>query len=268
MKLNDYVILAEDYMKNCSENYVLASEALNDKAIGLKMYETPIFGVASPRDSLFEKLKEKDIVGVHHKMPEEWLEGAQTVISFFAPFTEAVRKSNSENMNWPSDEWLHARIEGQNFLNGFLKHLKAETEAAGYQCVIPSQSNLFKSDDQKKHTSNWSERHVAYICGLGTFSLSKGMITEKGVAGRFGSLVTNLKLTTDKARPYSQYDEYCTYCGACISNCPPKAISLKEGKKHTVCCDFLNVIRKKAAPRYGCGKCQVSVPCESQIPQP
>ncbi len=35
---------------------------------------------------------------------------------------------------------------------------------------------------------------MAYISGLGTFSLSKGIITEKGMAGRLISLVTNAAL--------------------------------------------------------------------------
>ncbi|RQD71906.1 MAG: epoxyqueuosine reductase [Tindallia sp. MSAO_Bac2] len=266
MNLKDYSEMALEFMENGQENLVSASDALRDEVSGLKMYEAPIFGAASAGDSLFKRLKEEGIVGSHHRLPEEWLQEAQTVISFFAPFTLPVRKSNSRNMIWPSDEWLHARIEGQKFLNLLLQYLKAETEKFGYLCVIPSQSQLFKSDDQKKHTSNWSERHVAHICGLGTFSLSKGLITEKGVAGRFGSLVTNLKIKPEKERPYSQYDEYCTYCGACIDNCPAKAINLREGKKHEPCCDYINFIRKKEAPRYGCGKCQVSVPCEDQIP--
>ena len=36
--------------------------------------------------------------------------------------------------------------------------------------------------------SDWSERHAAYAAGLGTFGLTRALITEKGIAGRFGSL--------------------------------------------------------------------------------
>lgn len=55
-------------------------------------------------------------------------------------------------------------------------------------------------------------------------------------------------------------------CGACVKNCPVDAISLEEGKDHKICCDFLDITGKKFKPRYGCGKCQVSVPCQSSIP--
>jgi hypothetical protein len=43
-------------------------------------------------------------------------------------------------------------------------------------------------------TSNWSERHSAYIAGLGTFCLSYSLISEKGCAGRYGTVVTDLDL--------------------------------------------------------------------------
>ena len=115
-------------------------------------------------------------------------------------------------------------------------------------------------------TSNWSERHVAYVCGLGTFSLSKGLITERGVSGRFGSVVTDAPLPVTKRRYTGLYD-YCLMCGACVRNCPAQAISLEHGKSHHLCCSYFDTLREKYAPRFGCGKCQVNVPCERRIPQ-
>ena len=38
--------------------------------------------------------------------------------------------------------------------------------------------------DGKGYFSNWSERHIAYAAGLGTFSLSDGFIIERGIAHR------------------------------------------------------------------------------------
>ena len=110
----------------------------------------------------------------------------------------------------------------------------------------------------------WSERHVAYLCGLGTFGLSKGIITRKGMAGRFASLVTALELPADE-RPYKGLYDYCIRCGECIRRCPVRAIS-EEGKEHKPCHDWLLHVKKEYAPRLGCGKCQTAVPCESGIP--
>jgi len=43
--------------------------------------------------------------------------------------------------------------------------------------------------------SNWSQRHIAYAAGLGTFSLSDGFITPKGIAMRCGSVVCDAALS-------------------------------------------------------------------------
>ena len=42
-----------------------------------------------------------------------------------------------------------------------------------------------------KVSSAWSERHAAYVAGLGTFSLTRALISERGMAGRYGSFDAN-----------------------------------------------------------------------------
>ena len=174
-------------------------------------------------------------------------------------------------MSWPTEEWLHGRIEGQSLLNKLCIHLKSELINAGYNSVVPTLdgrfwSNANNSNHEEKFTSNWSERHAAFICGLGTFGLSKGLITPKGISGRFGSIITELYLSSDK-REYENIYEYCSMCGKCVKNCPANAISIKNGKDHTICSNFLDKTMEKHKPRYGCGKCQIDVPCESRIPK-
>lgn len=39
-------------------------------------------------------------------------------------------------------------------------------------------------------SSNWSERHAAYVAGLGTFSLNDALITVNGIAHRVGSILS------------------------------------------------------------------------------
>ena len=214
--------------------------------------------------------------------PSEWLPGAKTVISFFLPFTPAVKGSNREKFDEPyspgipqrcSAEWLHARIEGQAFLNKITDHIQALLEAEGFETVCPATSSRFRLITP--YISNWSERHAAYAAGLGTFGLSKGLITSKGMAGRFGSIITNAEfpLTT---RPYSSPFEYCTMCGACMAACPADAIDKAKGcalgKDQTICGLYTRGSRLPphgpgGRIRYGCGKCQCGVPCESGIPK-
>ncbi|MTI96289.1 MAG: epoxyqueuosine reductase [Firmicutes bacterium] len=260
-----------NFLENCEDNYLKPEIAIEDRMAGMRIYEAPLFGFGVAQDEHFVLLKKEDAVGDHFMLPQDWLPEARTVISFFLPYTDAVRNSNRSEMRWPSGEWLHGRIEGQKVLNKLTKFLQDELIAAGFASIAPPLDERIwskqKPDDNDKYsfTSNWSERHVAFVCGLGTFGLSRGLITEKGMAGRFGSVITELALSPTE-RKYEDVYEYCTLCGGCIRQCPVGAISFDEGKDHTICCDFLDVVKERFAPRYGCGKCQVGVPCETGIP--
>lgn len=263
--------IARDFVESSEDNYISKEVAISEKVEGMKIFETPIFAFGSADDEYFTLLKQPSAIGEHFMLPKEWLPQARTVISFFLPFSEEVRIGNRRDKSWPSEEWLHGRIEGQAFVNKLCMHLKSVLINAGYNSLVPALDERFWSNNHSakhdiKFTSNWSERHVAFVCGLGTFGLSKGLITSKGVAGRFGSIITELYLPPDK-REYEDIYEYCSMCGKCVKNCPVNAISIENGKNHYICSEFLDKTGEKYKPRYGCGKCQVDVPCESRIPK-
>lgn len=274
MKKEDLIKMAADFVERSKDNIIAKEAAISKNVVGMKIFEAPIFAFGSAEDEYFTLLKEPKAVGEHFLLPKEWLPQAKTVISFFLPFSEAVRAGNKKDMSWPSEEWLHGRIEGQALINKLSAYLKSELISKGHNTVVPSMDERFWSKGQfnkasahsdVSFTSNWSERHVAFVCGLGTFGLSKGLITRAGISGRFGSIITDLQLTPDK-RPYEDIYEYCSMCGACAKNCPVNAISLENGKNHDICSNFLDLTAEKCKPRYGCGKCQIGVPCESKIP--
>jgi len=268
MNKNDVITLATEFIDNASANYVSEEIALHPGCVGMKIYETPIFAFGSVDDELYVKYKSSAIIGRHFLSPAEWLPSAKTVISFFLPYTDKIKTANSIDCCWPADEWLHGRYEGQNLIKQLLEYLVNVMLEAGYESLAPSidkRTKIVIDKENSKFTSNWSERHVAYACGLGTFGLSKGIITERGMCGRLGSVLTELDLPKD-SRDYDSIYEYCTMCGDCIDRCPVQAISFEDGNKLSLCSDFLNDIKEKHNPRYGCGKCQVSVPCESGIP--
>ncbi|MHB9095488.1 MAG: ATP-binding protein [Eubacteriales bacterium] len=280
MNKQDLIKMASYFVENSEDNIITKQIALSETVVGMKIYEAPIFAFGAADDEYFKLLKDPPAIGKHFLLPKEWLPQSKTVISFFLPFTEAVKKGNRRDMSWPSEEWLHGRIEGQAFLNKLCQHLKSELINAGYNSLVPPLDERFwaKTGFNKASphsynncettvlfTSNWSERHVAFVCGLGTFGLSKGLITKKGITGRFGSIITELYLSPDK-REYETIYEYCSMCGACVKNCPVNAISIDKGKNHMICSDFLDKTAEKYKPRYGCGKCQIRVPCESSIP--
>lgn len=262
----EYLIkAAEEFVENSEGNYISEELAISDNLVGMKIFDAPIFAFGLADDEYFTKLKEESVIGEHFLAPKEWLPEAKTVISFFLPFTEQVRVGNKVDMEMPSEEWLHGRIEGQEFLISLSKYLKDKLIDAGYNSLIPSLDNRFESYNKEKFTSNWSERHVAFVCGLGTFGLAKNLITEKGAAGRFGSIVTDLDISPDE-RYYEGIWDNCGRCAKCMINCPAGAISIENGKDNRICADYLDRIKEKTKPRYGCGKCQVDVPCESKVP--
>lgn len=262
MNKTDIINITAGFVGGSKDNYT-------DK--GIRIFDSPVFAFGGADNPGFEALRQPAAVGQHFMLPGEWLPGAKTVITFFLPFGEEVRKSNAGDMSYPSEEWLYARIEGQAFLNSVCRHLQSGLIAAGFNTVVPSLDSRFwnktgLSNEPGEFTSNWSERHVGFVCGLGTFGLSRGLITRKGMAGRLGSVVTELSLEPD-IREYGDIYEYCSMCGVCVRNCPASAISVESGKNHVPCSAFLDEIKIKSKPRYGCGKCQVKVPCESRIPK-
>lgn len=259
-----------DYILSAPENRVQATHAIAPELVGLPLYGAPVLAVGDAADPLFETMRAPEAVGAWFRTPEQWLPGAKRVISFFLPFSEEVKRSNFAGAD-PSPMWLHGRIEGQAFLVQVCRWLQQQLQAEGHAALVPALDPAMRVAEKAtepggmEYTSSWSERHVAFICGLGTFGLSRGLITEKGMAGRFGSLVTTAELPVTE-RPYTDIYEYCTRCGACIRRCPVGAIS-EAGKDHEPCADFLNDAKRRFAPRYGCGKCQVKVPCMDRIPK-
>ena len=277
MNKEDIRGLAADFVRDSKLNVVDGDIALRPDIAGMRLFEEPLVRCAAASDPFFGELLRPEVIGSHFRLPGDWLSGAQTVVSLFFPFTDVILRSNRPDLEWPSQEWLHGRIEGQKLILALCARLVEALSLEGYAAVTPAaHPDFWKCSRRRRReeeggggpgfTSNWSERHVAHVAGLGTFGLSAGLITEKGMAGRFGSVVTTLKVEPDP-RPYARFDEYCSYCGACIPRCTFGAISLEGRKDHVICGEISARNKKKFHPRYGCGKCQVRVPCERGIPK-
>ncbi len=261
-----------EFLDNNPLNYINESNAVRADLIGMKIFDSPIFAFGDANDELFNKLKSNDVVTDEYMLPHDWLNNCQSVISYFLPFTKQIRMANKEITKF-SDEWAQGRMDGQIMLNNFTVFITDFLNKLGYESIAPSLDKRFKIGN---FTSNWSERHTGYICGLGTFGMSKGLITAKGMAGRLGSVITNLNIETTK-RPYNNLYDYCIKCNLCIKRCPAHAIQqnedLNKAKDHVLCKKQLNesftkyyTVLDKRVMKYGCGKCQVNVPCEDKIP--
>ncbi|HNW94161.1 MAG TPA: 4Fe-4S binding protein, partial [bacterium] len=223
----------------------------------------PLVGVAAGDDPLFAQLRDERVIGPGHRSPQEWLPGAIAVVVWFLPYTQAIRMSNRRAPAMPSTGWLFGRVEGEAINNAVRDGAVRALTAAGARAVAPPRTAAFAVTENR---ANWSERHAAFIAGLGTFGLSRALLTVRGCAGRIGSVITDSALPPTP-RAYRALDEYCTQCRACVARCPAGAITA-AGKQHPPCAAFLRQTKEQFAPRYGCGKCQTAVPCECSLPRP
>jgi epoxyqueuosine reductase len=259
---------------------------------GEPIFEEPLIGFADSDDSLFTEYKK--VVYELHLSPREVLtlhltetlkdEAPQlenvSVISFVLPINRETLRVNAREKEGPSLRWNHTRWKGQEFIAGLSTYLVSLLETMGIHALAPEISPYFKiiqvSDD---FTSNWSQRHIAYAAGLGTFSLNEGFITSKGLAMRGGSVVAGIKLKPS-IKPYEHHLANCLFyatgkCGECIRRCPGGAIS-EKGHDKMKCFEVLFEQQKPwlegaYGPGFigsyaGCGLCQTGVPCERRIP--
>lgn len=249
------------------------TEPENAVAPGVPCFESPLLGCAGAADPLFARFREDArICGPAFRPPELWLPGAKSVLVLFLPYTAPLRESNRTPLGETSPQWLYGRIEGHAYLVSLCRRLCGRLEAEGFRAVIPTEEPDFRVErdfrrperQEPAFVSSWSERHAAFAAGLGTFSLAKHLITEKGCCGRLISLVTDAPFPPTP-RPYTDPYEYCSFCGACVPRCPVEALS-GAGKDVKRCSDYIDETAARYDPRYGCGKCQLSVPCETGIP--
>jgi ferredoxin len=257
-------------------------------------WEEPLVGFASGMNPLF--FEYKTTIGSFHLTPREIISAALkergrsllfteieqiSVISWILPTAEDTRKSNRQEKQFPSKLWAYTRDFGEACNSALKKHVVTFLEDLGHVSVAPTLSRTFQyfRDEKVGWASAWSERHVAYACGLGTFSLNDGFITPKGMAMRIGSVVTLLKLTPSEKR-YRHHKENCLQfrngkCGKCIQRCPADAIT-EKGHDKDKCKEYIDSeAMKKKRLEYGlqnpppsCGLCQTDVPCEFEIPRP
>lgn len=276
----------EEFIRRVVVRFTRNSAANRRKVDGGKYWETPLIGFTSGNDPLFSQYKK--IIGKFHLTPREVFEltfgkkrqpETLSVISWVLPTSEDIRMSNRREVGYPSLLWAHTRDFGEEFNIKLRDHVVSQIEKRGYRAVAPMNAPFWRRlrSPRVGLASNWSERHVAYACGLGAFGLSDGLITPKGKAMRVGSVVTDLVLSPS-GKPFPHHQANCLYyfngtCQKCASRCPAGAIT-EKGHDKEKCHGYIDgVVMRNKKTEYGvkitgCGLCQTKVPCEFKIPKP
>jgi epoxyqueuosine reductase QueG len=258
-----------------------------DRLDGSPIFEEPLVGFAAGDDPIFQQLKQ--VIGEFHLTPREALalaakrRGAAVppaseigVVSYVLPISQATRRENKQMKDRPSARWAHTRLFGEQFNGKLQTHLVSLLEEHGHLAVAPErEEDLFQilRDESVGFASAWSQRHVAFSAGLGTFGLSDGLITAAGKAHRVGSVVVDIPLESPE-RP-DEINRDCLAhrgfeCRSCGKRCPADAIS-SAGHDKDRCSQFVfaqvpMIKRDYEIDIYACGLCQTGVPCEGSIP--
>ncbi len=254
---------------------------------GVRAFARPLVGFALGEDDLFTFLK-SDIGPEFYWTPQEAFSKAfpeekirpdeLSVLAWILPHTEATRMAHRKVVEVPSIEWSKARHYGEkvneNLRNYVVELFTAEKIQACAPVLLPQWTRTVS--DKYGFASSWSERHAAHVCGLGTFGLSDGLITQAGKAIRVGSVIIRKRLRPTP-RTYTSHDEWCLFrsggkCLACMRRCPAGAIS-ESGHDKVKCRDYIRNVTSVHVEQQqlgfkvnSCGLCQTKVPCENQNP--
>lgn len=252
-----------------------------------KAWGEPLVGYSRGDDPLYQRFKQD--IGSFYFTPLELFkktypevdidQGDLFVISWILPQTEATKIDQRNTGYFPSERWIRSRKFGEEFNQKLRAYVESLIQEKGKKAVAPLCSTLYsqKMSPTYGRASNWSERHAAYVSGLGTFGLCDGLITSLGKAVRFGSVVTNLPFPLS-TRSYEDFHAYCLYyskgtCKQCVDRCPVGALS-EEGHDKEKCWNHVHEVngpyikKEMNLEAFGCGLCQTNVSCESEIPRP
>jgi epoxyqueuosine reductase QueG len=275
---------------------------LPKKYDGGYIFDLPLIGVAAGNDYLFEHYKE--LVGYRHKTPlEMWTEcglnapesgaSALRILAIVFPYTIHIRHLAEKEYEVPAEIYSL----GRNWATGFMAEVQAQTiswfQDQGYEAQAGVKSavhTVIALPEEKRLYSTWSERHMAFAAGLGSFSLHEAFISEAGCNIRIASVTTSAPLTVTYRHSEDPYHNCLHYnekgCGKCIERCPAGALTV-DGHDKMKCLTYLQKVEQINRERLGsllkeyhrkvndsdttyvpagCAFCQFGVPCMSKNP--
>lgn len=277
--------ISSPYIADLIQQFIAESplNTMQDNS-GEPAWDSALVGFSSGSDPIWQQYKEYigpfhwtpwEVFNQHHSS-ENVSADQLTVISWILPQRKIVRMANRKASKFPAEEWARIRVYGEEFNVALRKYVAEHLAKTGHPAIAPmlAPNWTIVQSQRFSYASSWSERHAAFAAGLGTFGLCDGLITAKGKAMRAGSVVAKISLEPTP-RFYSGHHDYCLFyvdgsCGKCIDRCPARAIT-ESGHDKEKCRQHLVRSREYVKETYkftgyGCGLCQVGVPCEAGIP--
>jgi epoxyqueuosine reductase QueG len=268
---------------------------------GGRIFGTPLIGVSRGDDPIFNKFKE--VISAEHMTPAEmWTKSgfedddpaaSLRTVSIVFPYVDRIREESKTATKMPAEIYSIGRNYANAFMTDVIEKTIAFFQDQGHRAAAGVNSpgfQTFSQDKAPQYYSPWSERHMAFAAGLGTFSLHEGLITEVGCNIRVASVTTDAPL---EVTPRKSDDPYanCLYyaegsCRECQDRCPGDAIT-EDGHDKVKCRKQLRVIGeemekqlgsllKPSTRRFdgkesigyplGCAFCQFDVPCMDKNP--
>ena len=286
------------FLENAIKAYV-ATSPLNCLITfnNVPIFDEPVVVFANGDNALFQDLKA--VIGDFHLTPREaleryiqakrWRRGIKSntenvsVISYALPIPYETRLSERGSTYGGSTRYNHTRWLGGIFQANLVHYVVSLLEIMGHNAVAPSGARFFEMKSTPEGLmASWSERHIAYASGLGTFGLNGLMITTKGCAVYLSSVACDVALTPTP-RTYEHYMANCLFyregsCRRCLERCAGGAIS-EQGRSNIRCRENLGKDQPAMLNKLGldkeliglgpaCGLCSTKVPCEDRIPPP
>ena len=249
------------------------SVLLPGEQVVVPVLDAPLVGVASPDNPLFETFRRDEVIGSQWRAPKEWMPEAKSVVAFFFPVSAEIRAQHRTAKTATNEAWNYGYGKHGQVVNAFLAGMTAELESQGIQTFIPTKDPSFKMErhsvmsggkEDVHYSTSWSNRHVAFAAGLGTFGIHRHLISKKGCSGVLASMILDCEMDPTSADYQDPYEK-CIHCGACVTRCPAGAITLENLRNLKECAAYAATLRSENDPGY-CGKCLVGIPCEFIAP--
>jgi len=257
--------IAERVFSQLDNNTVL----LPGEQIVVPVLDAPLIGITSADNPLFETFRREEVIGSQWRAPKEWMPEAKSVVVFFFPVSSEIRARHRAAKTPTNEAWNYGYGKHGQVVNAFMEGVTAELGSQGVQYLIPTKDPSFKIEqhpvvsggkEDVHYSTSWSNRHVGFAAGLGTFGVHRHLITKSGCSGVFASMILDCEMEPTPVDYKDPYD-YCLHCGACVSRCPASAITVENLRNLKECRSYAATLRTESDPG-NCGKCLVGIPCE------